>query len=762
MSQRKIFLSCVNRELRSYRLKAELIIQRRGYKPIFEETFELDDQTDLDTLTTRIAECDAVVCLVGHAYGGELHELPAGQPRRSFTQWEYFFARERNKPIYRLAAHSSTPTDDQTAVPPPAPEADELRQLQAKFREEVLNDQNFREFRNVDQLEKELALLRFPWEPGTGWRKPFVVPFGSLGSLFKGRDKVLADLHQQLQSTESHTVAVTQVLHGLGGVGKTRLAIEYAYRHANDYSAVLFASADTPSNLEANLAQLVSQDALDLPEQAAGTKPDQQAAAVLRWLKQNTAWLLILDNLDTEDAKRKVQSVFQGLAGGALLLTGRIASYPARIKVLPIEVLPTNDAASYLLQATDEERKKTDRDVAEARQLAEAMGGLSLALEQAAAFINANTIGLGDYRQRWTTGEAKLRDYYDADRMDYPRSVLVTWDTTFQQLDPAARLLLNILGWFSPEPISREVFETGNSQAIFAQLLTRELSPRAERGADAPPLSHGDLEGAFATLKKYSLVVWDPSKTSVSVHRLVQEVTRQRQTPDEQTRLVSAAANLLNAFLPNDPPPQDVRSWKRWWEPAKPHVAAVVAWADERGIAEPTSRLMNDLGLFNKATNRLAEAEPLMKRALAIDEQSFGTEHPNVAIRLNNLALLLQATNRLTEAEPLMKRALAIDEQSFGTEHPNVATDLNNLARLLQHTNRLAEAEPLMRRQLMIFLLFTAKTRHPHPHLRAAILNYFTLAQALGRAPERFFIELQSMSTQAGLSWEILTNLLAH
>ena len=112
---------------------------------------------------------------------------------------------------------------------------------------------------------------------------------------------------------------------------------------------------------------------------------------------------------------------------------------------------------------------------------------------------------------------------------------------------------------------------------------------------------------------------------------------------------------------------------------------------------------LNNLAELLQATNRLAEAEPLMRRALAIDEKSFGPDHPDVAIRLNNLAQLLQATNRLAEAEPLMRRALAIDEKSFGPEHPNVARDLNNLAQLLQATNRLAEAEPLMRRALMIF-----------------------------------------------------------
>ena len=89
---------------------------------------------------------------------------------------------------------------------------------------------------------------------------------------------------------------------------------------------------------------------------------------------------------------------------------------------------------------------------------------------------------------------------------------------------------------------------------------------------------------------------------------------------------------------------------------------------------------LNNLALLLQATNRLDEAEPLMRRALAIDEKSFGPDHPTVAIRLNNLAQLLQATNRLAEAEPLMRRALAIFETSLGPDHPNTVTARNNLA----------------------------------------------------------------------------------
>ena len=144
---------------------------------------------------------------------------------------------------------------------------------------------------------------------------------------------------------------------------------------------------------------------------------------------------------------------------------------------------------------------------------------------------------------------------------------------------------------------------------------------------------------------------------------------------------------------------------------------------------------MNNLGLLLKTKGLWDEAEPLYRRALAIDEQIVGhvsnvpsasdselrKAQTNVSVRLNNLAQLLQATNRLAEAEPLMRRVVDIFENSLGAEHPNVATCVNNLARLLQATNRLAEAEPLMRRALDIF---RASLGDEHPNTLGVAKNY--------------------------------------
>jgi hypothetical protein len=140
-----------------------------------------------------------------------------------------------------------------------------------------------------------------------------------------------------------------------------------------------------------------------------------------------------------------------------------------------------------------------------------------------------------------------------------------------------------------------------------------------------------------------------------------------------------------------------------------------------------------------------------MRRALAIDEASFGNSNPTVARDLNSLARLLQATNRFGEAEPLMRRALAIDEASYGANHPNVAGYLNNLAQLLQATDRLGEAEPLMRRAVLILLAFQRDTGHAHPYRDTVITNYRLLLAAMGRSEAEIEAALATVGHEVGL-----------
>lgn len=152
---------------------------------------------------------------------------------------------------------------------------------------------------------------------------------------------------------------------------------------------------------------------------------------------------------------------------------------------------------------------------------------------------------------------------------------------------------------------------------------------------------------------------------------------------------------------------------------------------DSYGKNHPSvARDLNNLAQLLKATNRLAEAEPLMQWALAIDEASYGKDHPTVARDLNNLAGLLQATNRMTDAEPLMSRSLAINEASYGVDHPRVAILLNNLAQLFQATNRITEAEPMYRRALAID---EASFGKDHPRVAIRLNNLAQLLQDTNR-----------------------------
>lgn len=142
---------------------------------------------------------------------------------------------------------------------------------------------------------------------------------------------------------------------------------------------------------------------------------------------------------------------------------------------------------------------------------------------------------------------------------------------------------------------------------------------------------------------------------------------------------------------------------------------------------------LNNLAQILQDTNKLAEAEPLIRRSLAIDEKSFGYDDVSIAIPLNNLALLLRATNRLQEAEPLMRRSVAIPEKGLGPDHPNLALSLSNLALLLKNTDQLTEAEPLMQRSIQIYEKSLGKD---HPNLAAALNNLARLLQASNRLAE--------------------------
>ena len=506
--------------------------------------------------------------------------------------------------------------------------------------------------------------------------KPRNLRFASLGGLFAGREEDLADLHTALLGAKGAPVA----LYGLGGVGKTRLAIEYAWSRETVYSALLFVSANDGAALNAGLAALTTYEILDLPEKEARDDATK-ITAVLRWLELNPTWLMILDNVDDPAAVAEAAKLMPRLKGGHVIVTARASNFPAGFRKLELGVLEEGAAAQFLLDRTETDRAKGKDDMALAGTLAGELGGLALGLEQAGAHIATDRIGFARYLKLWGESREKALAWADATVTGSDRTLATTWATSVAQLAPESRRLLDRLAFLAPDPVPDSLLDVAVP-------------------GEAPST---DAYQALGGLYAYSLVsrvsAKDGGAPGFVVHRLVQDFARRAMSEERRTQALREALEWVGAAFVGDC--SDAKNWPIL-DPLASHALTVARYADEREIAAPTARLFNDVGVLLYAKADYTEAERFQRRALTIDEKSSAPDHPDIAIRLNNLAQLLQKTNRLSEAEPLIRRALAIDENSYGPDHANVARDLHNLASLLQDTNRLAEAEPLKRRALAI------------------------------------------------------------
>jgi tetratricopeptide (TPR) repeat protein len=497
--------------------------------------------------------------------------------------------------------------------------------------------------------------------------RPRNLQFTTIGTLFKGRDDFLSEIRAILTRCDRRAV----VVYGLGGVGKTRAALEYAWKHEASYTALLLVSVPSAEKLRADLANLV--DVLGIV--AAPTGVDQQAAEVLKWLEAHPGWLLIIDNVDSVDLAREVEELLINLRAGHVLITARVSDWNASVALRELRVLAQGDAVSFLLERTGQAAASGD-SAAKCAEIVDELGCLALALEQAGAYIAHHRLSFTEYLDQWRRQRSRVLTWHDKRLMQYPESVAITWETSFVQLAEAEQRLLQVLAWLAPDPIPLFFFES-------------------------PPLRPAIPEPreALAGLAKLSLARVEAESGVVVIHRLVQEVARSRGDVAERQQALRTALDAINSV--GSGAATDVREWSVW-TPIAAHVAAVAAHADEANLADPTVRLMNSLALYYGARGRYREAEPLLRRALAIDEQIFGKEHPNVAVRLDNLAQVLLDTDRHDEAEQMMRRALAIAERSLGAGHPTVATILNNLGQLLLATDRLDEAQQVLRRALAI------------------------------------------------------------
>ena len=393
-------------------------------------------------------------------------------------------------------------------------------------------------------------------------------------------------------------------------------------------------------------------------------------------------------------------------------------------------MLEEKDATDFLLQ-----RAKASEDEREdAHAVAKLLGGLFLALEQAAAWVREPGHSFRKYldRAKELEGQIALLAKKVEGGTRYGRSIATTWLVTVESLSPLAQNILRLTCFYASSPIPDALLWKGDGEDDEPVDASRKRRPRSGRerevssrwsGSEAS-LTEATVDDPLSELARYSLILRDDN--SFTVHRLLQAAIYADLLEPERPDWVTWAVQRFNAYAPSA---LDVRLWPVWGV-LRPHAERLIAVADPLAPGPPMATLLNQFALLLRSRAEYAHAETLMRRALHIDEAVYGYEHPYVAISLSNLAAFLWAANRLSEAEPLMRRGLGIDEASFGSDHPKVATRLNNLAQLLKDTNRLSEAESMMRRALEIDEAFYGPD---HPDVAIRLNNLAGLLHSTNR-----------------------------
>ena len=365
-------------------------------------------------------------------------------------------------------------------------------------------------------------------------------------------------------------------------------------------------------------------------------------------------WYLIIDNVDTEAAALEVQAQLDHLTTGHVVITSRLSDWQAGVETLDLSVLDEADAIDFLHERTDARRPKAATDEADVRTLALKLDGLALALEQAGAYIAERRVNFEKYLADWETRRQKVLAWHNEVTMSYPKSVAITWQTSFDEISDDARRLLTLLAELAPDPIPRGIIEDGDDS--------------------------GDLEDAFVELDRYLLVrVLEEPPDTFTVHRLVQEIVRgfsvsglKFQTSDGTSEVSVAKSaqpessdlklNTENITLRREAPPwlqaakllkkwapiggQDISTWEAWTL-LDPHLERLfeqsAAHDDPGPDPAPVLGLLSGFAQFQQFRNgAYALAESLKRRALPANERNLGPEHPLTLTSLNDLAAVYQ------------------------------------------------------------------------------------------------------------------------
>ncbi len=488
--------------------------------------------------------------------------------------------------------------------------------------------------------------------PGFAGHLPAVWKVPPRNPRFSGRDGLLAELRRRLRAGEG--TLVVHALYGLGGVGKTQLAIEYAHRFASDYDLVWWIDAEQPVLIPDQLSGLAARLALPTGGTVAET-----VERLLAELRGRDRWLLVFDNAERPGDIAD----YQPAGTGHVLVTSRYPGWGALGGRLEVDVLTRTETIALLrarIPALDEQL---------ADELASELGDLPLAAAQAAGYLEQTDLPPADYLRRFRARRATLLARGDV--VGYAGRIDTTWALSLDRLrceDPAAVQLLELAAFLAPEPIPLSLV------GEHAELLDEPL-----RGTAADPDALADAVGA---LIGYSLARRSPD--GFQVHRLVQAVIRQQMSADRQQATADRVVALLAAAAPGDP--EDPVSWAAYAQRA-PHVLATASMGDHdpatRQLVLDTTRYLQARG---DSHGSRTVCEPLLDRW----RTSLGPDNPDTLTAAANLTISLVSVGEEEPARTLGQDTVQRCRQVFGPDHP---TSLRAAGALMHALSQAGEAE---------------------------------------------------------------------
>lgn len=529
---------------------------------------------------------------------------------------------------------------------------------------------------------------------------------------FTGREEIFTKIRKAL--TSGKPAMLTQVITGLGGIGKTQIAIEYVYRYTAEYKVVWWLRAENSETLAADYINLAQ--SINLPE-----KDSQEQQIIIenvrRWLEQNQNWLLIFDNTQTPE---DIYPYLPRVATGHVLVTSRHHTWDGIGKSLVVDSLNRKESTAFLLKRT------LQKDSTTANHLAEALGDLPLALEQAAAYINSVRISFKEYLELFQVRRQELWKK-EAPPLGYPDTMATTWRIAIQKVKedvPVGANILNFCAFLAGYEIPRSLLDKANEH------LPASLSKKLK--------DHLEINKGIRELQQYSMV--QVIHDTLSVHPLIQIVTRDHLKEDEKKLWIKAAVGTIDSIFPTDGY-ENVESWQKCTT-FLPHARTTIEHADYYKI-EPLKvcNLLNKIGMFLVGRAAYSESEMLFRKALEIAENQIGKEHAYVASSLNNLGKLLKNQGRFVESEPYFTEALKIRNQLLGHNHLDIANNLNDLGMVLQAQGKYTQAEPLFRETIKILELHLGKEQ---PEISKSLNNLALLLKYQGK-----YVEAEKLFYQA-------------